>query len=166
MSPAFMQEVNSVGKTRYCSLNSTLRLIRFLLVTNSRLYSRPYQIPMELLTLDIIPWWHSFQAFNFGPPGIEKTHPFCDRFEVPRHDGEKYSICMALGRPELVTPYQESMINPDNAGEIVNPKGEIKVSAITDPIGKECADLWPRIASAANVIVRVLKGFNRDFVVS
>jgi large subunit ribosomal protein L23e len=38
----------------------------------------------------------------------------------------------------------------DNAGVIVNPKGEMKGSAITGPIGKECADLWPRIASAAN----------------
>jgi hypothetical protein len=28
-------------------------------------------------------------------------------------------------------------------------------SAITGPIGKECADLWPRIASAANAIVWV-----------
>jgi ribosomal protein L14 len=26
-------------------------------------------------------------------------------------------------------------------------------SAITGPIGKECANLWARIASAANVIV-------------
>ncbi|KAL6569851.1 60S ribosomal protein L23 [Orobanche minor] len=40
-----------------------------------------------------------------------------------------------------------------NAGVIVNPKGEMKGSAITGPIGKECADLWPRIASAANAIV-------------
>ncbi|KAF9688506.1 hypothetical protein SADUNF_Sadunf02G0204100 [Salix dunnii] len=29
----------------------------------------------------------------------------------------------------------------------------INGSAITGPIGKECADLWPRIASAANAIV-------------
>eukprot|EP00246_Nothoceros_aenigmaticus_P000857 TRINITY_DN11094_c0_g1_i1.p1 TRINITY_DN11094_c0_g1~~TRINITY_DN11094_c0_g1_i1.p1 ORF type:complete len:160 (+),score=15.44 TRINITY_DN11094_c0_g1_i1:59-481(+) len=41
----------------------------------------------------------------------------------------------------------------DNAGVIVNPKGEMKGSAITGPIGKEGADLWPRIASAANAIV-------------
>ncbi|XP_004304778.1 PREDICTED: uncharacterized protein LOC101295734 [Fragaria vesca subsp. vesca] len=40
----------------------------------------------------------------------------------------------------------------DNAGVIVNPKGEMKGSAITGPIGKECADLSPRIASAANAI--------------
>ena len=33
----------------------------------------------------------------------------------------------------------------DNAGVIVKPKGEMKGSAITGPIGKECADLWPRI---------------------
>jgi len=26
-------------------------------------------------------------------------------------------------------------------------------SVITGPIGKECVDLWPRIASAANAIV-------------
>merc|ERR1712216_849837 len=34
----------------------------------------------------------------------------------------------------------------DNAGVIVNPKGEMKGSAITGPVAKECADLWPRIA--------------------
>jgi len=44
----------------------------------------------------------------------------------------------------------------DNTGVIVNPKGEMKGSAnITGPIGKECADLWSRIASAANA-----KSFN------
>ena len=41
----------------------------------------------------------------------------------------------------------------DNAGVIVNPKGEMKGSAITGPVAKECADLWPRIASNAGSIV-------------
>jgi len=41
----------------------------------------------------------------------------------------------------------------DNAGVIVNPKGEMKGSAITGPVGKECADLWPRIASASGTVV-------------
>ena len=41
----------------------------------------------------------------------------------------------------------------DNAGVIVNPKGEMKGSAITGPVAKECADLWPRIASAAGSIL-------------
>lgn len=40
----------------------------------------------------------------------------------------------------------------DNAGVIVNAKGEMKGSAITGPVGKECADLWPRIASASGTI--------------
>ncbi|WP_411016860.1 uL14 family ribosomal protein, partial [Salmonella sp. s51944] len=31
----------------------------------------------------------------------------------------------------------------DNAGVIVNVKGEMKGSAITGPVAKECADLWP-----------------------
>ncbi|KAJ3108011.1 hypothetical protein HDU97_002591 [Phlyctochytrium planicorne] len=37
----------------------------------------------------------------------------------------------------------------DNAGVIVNPKGEMKGSAITGPVAKECADLWPKIASSS-----------------
>ena len=41
----------------------------------------------------------------------------------------------------------------DNAGVIVNPKGEMKGSAITRPVAKECADLWPKIASNAGSIV-------------
>ncbi|KAF1860396.1 hypothetical protein Lal_00037736 [Lupinus albus] len=49
--------------------------------------------------------------------------------------------------------YDIHLVFADNAGVIVNPKGEMKGSAITGPIGKECADLWPRIASAANAIV-------------
>merc|ERR1711893_240793 len=40
----------------------------------------------------------------------------------------------------------------DNAGVIVNQKGEMKGSAITGPVAKECADLWPRIASNASSI--------------
>eukprot|EP00162_Nutomonas_longa_P016881 comp22955_c0_seq1/m.58112 comp22955_c0_seq1/g.58112 ORF comp22955_c0_seq1/g.58112 comp22955_c0_seq1/m.58112 type:complete len:144 (+) comp22955_c0_seq1:33-464(+) len=41
----------------------------------------------------------------------------------------------------------------DNAGVIVNPKGEMKGSAVSGPVGKECAELWPRVASAASTIV-------------
>merc|ERR1712206_30252 len=32
----------------------------------------------------------------------------------------------------------------DNAGVIVNVKGEMKGSAITGPVAKECAEIWPR----------------------
>ncbi|XP_049635373.1 60S ribosomal protein L23-like [Suncus etruscus] len=47
-----------------------------------------------------------------------------------------------------VFPYFE-----DNAGVIVtNNKGEMKGSAITGPLAKECEDLWPRIASNAGSI--------------
>ncbi len=42
---------------------------------------------------------------------------------------------------------------PFSAGVIVNPKGEMKGSAITGPVAKECADLWPRIASNAGTVV-------------
>ncbi len=41
----------------------------------------------------------------------------------------------------------------DNAGVIVNLKGEMKGSAITGPVAKECAEMWPKIASAAPSIV-------------
>ena len=41
----------------------------------------------------------------------------------------------------------------DNAGVIVNDKGEMKGSAITGPVAKECAEMWPKIASAAPSVV-------------
>ncbi|KAK1932837.1 putative ribosomal protein L14p/L23e [Babesia divergens] len=41
----------------------------------------------------------------------------------------------------------------DNAGVIVNNKGEMKGSAITGPVAKECAELWPKISAAAPSIV-------------
>lgn len=41
----------------------------------------------------------------------------------------------------------------DNAGVMVNEKGELKGSAITGPVAKECADIWPRIASQAGTII-------------
>ncbi len=41
----------------------------------------------------------------------------------------------------------------DNAGVIVNPKGELKGSAITGPVAKECADIWPKIASNCGTVV-------------
>jgi len=42
--------------------------------------------------------------------------------------------------------------NADNAGVLVNNKGEMKGSGITGPVASESAELWPRIASAANSI--------------
>ena len=41
----------------------------------------------------------------------------------------------------------------DNAGVIVNNKGEMKGSAVSGPVAKECAELWPRIASNSGSIV-------------
>jgi len=41
----------------------------------------------------------------------------------------------------------------DNAGVIVNVKGELKGSGIAGPVAKECAELWPRISSAAGTII-------------
>ena len=41
----------------------------------------------------------------------------------------------------------------DNAGVIVNPKGEMKGSAVTGPVAKECAELWPRIAANSGSII-------------
>ena len=41
----------------------------------------------------------------------------------------------------------------DSAGVIVNNKGEMKGSAVSGPVAKECAELWPRIAANAGSIV-------------
>ena len=41
----------------------------------------------------------------------------------------------------------------DNAGVIVNNKGEMKGSGISGPVAKEAADLWPKISTHAPAIV-------------
>ena len=41
----------------------------------------------------------------------------------------------------------------DSAGVIVNNKGEMKGSAVSGTVAKECAELWPRIASNAGSIL-------------
>ena len=41
----------------------------------------------------------------------------------------------------------------DSAGVIVNNKGEMKGSAVSGPVAKECAELWPRIASNSSSIL-------------
>ncbi|XP_017971987.1 PREDICTED: 60S ribosomal protein L23-A-like isoform X1 [Theobroma cacao] len=56
-------------------------------------------------------------------------------------------------RLEVWKHFTRFVNDQDNAGVIVNLKGEMKGSAITGPIGKKCANLWPRIASVANAIV-------------
>jgi len=40
----------------------------------------------------------------------------------------------------------------DNAGVIVNPKGDMKGSGIIGPVAKECAALWPKISGTAGSI--------------
>ena len=50
-------------------------------------------------------------------------------------------------------PHSPLCIVRSNVGQIVNPKGEMKGSAITGPVGKEAAELWPRIASNSGVVM-------------
>ncbi|CAG0900758.1 unnamed protein product [Cyprideis torosa] len=82
--------------------------------------------------------------------------------------GDMFVATVKKGKPELRKkviqavvirqrkPYRRKDGNfiyfEDNAGVIVNNKGEMKGSAITGPVAKECADLWPRIASNASSI--------------
>ncbi|KAK9726432.1 hypothetical protein RND81_05G214800 [Saponaria officinalis] len=75
--------------------------------------------------------------------------------------GDMVMATVKKGKPDLRNKVMPAVIvrqrkpwRPKDAYfVIVNPKGEMKGSAITGPIGKECADLWPRIVSAANAIV-------------
>jgi large subunit ribosomal protein L14 len=41
----------------------------------------------------------------------------------------------------------------DNAAVLITPDGEMKGSEIRGPVAKEAAERWPRIASAARIIV-------------
>jgi len=41
----------------------------------------------------------------------------------------------------------------DNAAVVITPDGEMKGSEVRGPVAKEAAERWPRIASAASIIV-------------
>jgi len=41
----------------------------------------------------------------------------------------------------------------DSAAVVITPEGEIKGSEIRGPVAKEAAERWPRIASAASIII-------------
>ncbi|KAK6834088.1 60S ribosomal protein L23 [Apiospora arundinis] len=74
--------------------------------------------------------------------------------------GDMVMATVKKGKPELrkkSKPWKRFdgvfLYFEDNAGVIVNPKGEMKGSAITGPVGKEAAELWPRIASNSGVVM-------------
>ncbi|NWW15870.1 RL23 protein, partial [Falcunculus frontatus] len=82
------------------------------------------------------------------PPGTGAERAgICDTFLFPVHPAVVIRQRKSYRRKDGVFLYFE-----DNAGVIVNNKGEMKGSAITGPVAKECADLWPRIASNAGSI--------------
>ncbi len=74
-------------------------------------------------------WYVVFRAL-----GDTEGHPFAAALWDP-------ALCCSGFRLTLTTR------------QIVNPKGEMKGSAITGPVGKEAADLWPRIASNSGVVM-------------
>ena len=85
--------------------------------------------------------------------GVVSTPSPLGHADVSRHTSRStgstsylYTFC--------VTPdpsrYDQSANRPL---QIVNAKGEMKGSAITGPVGKEAAELWPRIASNSGVVM-------------
>jgi large subunit ribosomal protein L23e len=82
--------------------------------------------------------------------------------------GDKFVASVKKGKPDLRKKVMPAVIIrqrkairrreghflmfEDNAGVIVNPKGEMKGSGITGPVAKECAELFPKIASNAGSI--------------
>lgn len=41
----------------------------------------------------------------------------------------------------------------DNAAVVITPKGDLKGTAISGPVSKEFAELWPRISAVASTII-------------
>jgi large subunit ribosomal protein L23e len=41
----------------------------------------------------------------------------------------------------------------ENAGVIINDKGELKGSAIKGPVARECAEFWPKLGSVAATVI-------------
>ena len=100
--------------------------------------------------------------------GVTKVQAALSR--LPSASVGDYVICsVKKGKPELRKKIHRAVIvrqrKPwrrregyyvyfqDNAGVIVNQKGEMKGNTILGPIAKECADLWPKLASAAESVI-------------
>ena len=62
-------------------------------------------------------------------------------------EGKLYNSCLQRALINMVDCFLL-----DNAGVIVNPKGDMKGSGITGPVAKECSDLWPKISGNAGSI--------------
>lgn len=71
-----------------------------------------------------------------------------------------YGVVFDLVRSSDVSRFQ------DNAGVLVNIKGELKGSAITGPVAKEAADIWPRIGMMEKVLFVFLPGLKEIFIAS
>ncbi|PBP24299.1 Protein component of the large (60S) ribosomal subunit [Diplocarpon rosae] len=72
--------------------------------------------------------------------------------------GDMVMATVKKGKPELRKKVMPAVIVRQSkpwrrTDGIVNPKGEMKGSAITGPVGKEAAELWPRIASNSGVVM-------------
>jgi large subunit ribosomal protein L14 len=83
--------------------------------------------------------------------------------------GDKVTISVRQGTPDMRKKIFQAVIvrqrKPfrradgvwvqfeDNAAVIITPDGEMKGSEIRGPVAKEAAERWPRIASAASVII-------------
>merc|ERR1719192_2040734 len=93
------------------------------------------------------------------PAGKERKGPAPDMDSIHRAlfnkksaPGKKQTFTITMPRKTFRRKDGQFLYFEDNAGVIVNNKGEMKGSAITGPVAKECADLWPRIASNASSI--------------
>ena len=83
--------------------------------------------------------------------------------------GDRVAISVKRGAPELRKqvltgiiirqrkPYRRSdgtwVQFEDNAAVVITPEGELRGSEIRGPVSKEAAERWPRVASAASIIL-------------
>jgi len=83
--------------------------------------------------------------------------------------GDKITVSVRQGTPDLRKKIFQAVIvrqrKPfrridgvwvafeDNAAVVITPEGEMKGSEIRGPVAKEAAERWPRIASAASIII-------------
>lgn len=80
--------------------------------------------------------------------------------QLKSHDGSGWGIYTITGRTKRTEAWGVDLIRilsllcivlTSVPTQIVNPKGEMKGSAITGPVGKEAAELWP-VSNAAIIL--------------
>ncbi|CEQ38908.1 SPOSA6832_00395 [Sporobolomyces salmonicolor] len=142
-----------VGAVMNCADNSGAKNLYALMCGPFRNRSSPSPAPVPASTVSRLLPLVVMATVKKGKPDLrKKVHPAIvvrQRKAWRRRDGVFLYFEDNAGVVRRCLSKDGAVLTPS----FVNSQGEMKGSAIAGPVAKECADLWPRIASNAGTVV-------------